>query len=150
MSFPNIACWLIIRTNHLSEPPLVLISSDNRRSTVYVTSSRNITISNNILQEAPKDKLLVFNVKEGWEPLCKFLEKEIPDKPFPWKNIGGKGYIPEDYMRRFERQVMKETFILVVALLLFLLAAYFFANGYDWWKSSSTFLLGFCTWYYFL
>ena len=33
INFPNIACCLIIRTNHLSEPPPVLISSDNRRST---------------------------------------------------------------------------------------------------------------------
>ena len=22
----------------------------------------------------PKDQLLIFNVKEGWEPLCKFLD----------------------------------------------------------------------------
>eukprot|EP01098_Paradermamoeba_levis_P005532 TRINITY_DN2329_c0_g1_i1.p1 TRINITY_DN2329_c0_g1~~TRINITY_DN2329_c0_g1_i1.p1 ORF type:complete len:182 (-),score=49.85 TRINITY_DN2329_c0_g1_i1:152-697(-) len=34
----------------------------------------------------PKDKLLVFEVKEGWEPLCKFLGKEIPKKPFPRVN----------------------------------------------------------------
>ena len=127
---------------------LTVFESDTNH--VYVNKSRNITISNNILQEAPKDKLLVFNVKEGWEPLCKFLEKEIPDKPFPRKNIGGKGYLSEEYMRQFERQVMKEAFILVVVLLLFLLAAYFFATGYDWWKSSATFLFGFCTWYYFL
>jgi len=31
----------------------------------------------------PKDQLLVFNVKEGWGPLCTFLDKEIPDVPFP-------------------------------------------------------------------
>ena len=35
MNFRNIACCLIVRTNHLSKPPLVLISSDNRRSTVF-------------------------------------------------------------------------------------------------------------------
>lgn len=30
------------------------------------------------------DNLLIFNVKEGWGPLCKFLGKEIPtDQPFP-------------------------------------------------------------------
>ena len=28
-------------------------------------------------------RLLVFNVKEGWAPLCDFLGKEIPDQPFP-------------------------------------------------------------------
>lgn len=26
-----------------------------------------------------KDKLLVFNVKEGWEPLCRFLDKPVPN-----------------------------------------------------------------------
>ncbi|PVH94203.1 hypothetical protein DM02DRAFT_633925 [Periconia macrospinosa] len=31
----------------------------------------------------PKEKLLFFNVKEGWEPLCKALGKEVPDVPFP-------------------------------------------------------------------
>jgi len=30
-----------------------------------------------------KPKLLVYNVKEGWDPLCKFLEKEEPAEEFP-------------------------------------------------------------------
>ena len=34
-------------------------------------------------RHVPKDKLLVFNVKEGWEPLCKFLGKDVPEVPFP-------------------------------------------------------------------
>ncbi|KAK9709244.1 hypothetical protein K7432_009162 [Basidiobolus ranarum] len=34
----------------------------------------------------PADKLLVFEVKEGWEPLCKFLGKPVPDEPFPHVN----------------------------------------------------------------
>ena len=34
----------------------------------------------------PKEKLLVFEVKEGWDPLCKFLEKEVPRWPFPRVN----------------------------------------------------------------
>jgi len=37
IEFHNIACCSIIRTIHLSEPPLVLISSDNRSSTVLTT-----------------------------------------------------------------------------------------------------------------
>jgi Sulfotransferase domain len=28
-------------------------------------------------------RLLVFNVKEGWGPLCEFLGVEVPDEPFP-------------------------------------------------------------------
>jgi len=37
----------------------------------------------------PKERLLKFNVKEGWEPLCKFLGVPIPDVPFPNMNSGG-------------------------------------------------------------
>lgn len=36
----------------------------------------------------PKDKLLDFQVQEGWEPLCKFLGKPVPDEPFPHANEG--------------------------------------------------------------
>jgi len=35
----------------------------------------------------PPEKLLVYNVKEGWEPLCRFLEVDAPsDLPFPHLN----------------------------------------------------------------
>ncbi|MCB0184855.1 MAG: hypothetical protein KDE31_11350 [Caldilineaceae bacterium] len=34
----------------------------------------------------PADKLLVFEVKEGWEPLCNFLGVPVPDEPFPHVN----------------------------------------------------------------
>jgi hypothetical protein len=37
-----------------------------------------------------KSKLLVMNINEGdgWEKLCNFLDKPIPNKPFPHKNKG--------------------------------------------------------------
>jgi sulfotransferase family protein len=31
-------------------------------------------------------RLLTFDVREGWEPLCRFLEVPIPDEPFPRLN----------------------------------------------------------------
>eukprot|EP00171_Calliarthron_tuberculosum_P023239 IDg23239t1 len=34
----------------------------------------------------PANRLLVFSVKEGWEPLCNFLECPVPDTPFPRVN----------------------------------------------------------------
>lgn len=42
--------------------------------------------NNSIIAECPKDKLLVFDVKEGWEPLCKFLGKPVPNLSFPHVN----------------------------------------------------------------
>ncbi|XP_078495766.1 uncharacterized protein LOC144751263 [Ciona intestinalis] len=40
------------------------------------------------LQNAPKDKLLVYNFKDGWGPICEFLGEKVPDKPFPHANKG--------------------------------------------------------------
>lgn len=43
------------------------------------------------------ERLLVFDVAQGWEPLCAFLEVPVPDQPFPrrndpteyWDDLGG-------------------------------------------------------------
>lgn len=34
----------------------------------------------------PKDRLLVYEVKQGWEPLCAYLGKPVPDMSFPRTN----------------------------------------------------------------
>ena len=39
-----------------------------------------------VKKHVPADRLLVFEVKEGWEPLCKFLGVPAPSKPFPRLN----------------------------------------------------------------
>lgn len=39
-----------------------------------------------VLSEIPKERLLVYNAAEGWEPLCKFLGVAVPSTPFPRVN----------------------------------------------------------------
>ncbi len=40
-----------------------------------------------VKKNVPPEKLLVYDVKQGWEPLCAFLGVEVPrDKPFPHLN----------------------------------------------------------------
>ena len=39
-----------------------------------------------VIDYVPNDRLLVYQVKEGWGPLCNFLNKPIPNIPFPYKN----------------------------------------------------------------
>ena len=36
------------------------------------------------------ERLLVFDVAEGWEPLCRFLGVPVPDQPFPHRNVGSE------------------------------------------------------------
>ena len=38
-------------------------------------------------ERVPAERLLVYDVKQGWEPLCEFLGVEPPkDEPFPHLN----------------------------------------------------------------
>ena len=39
-----------------------------------------------VKRTVPAEKLLVFNVQEGWEPLCAFLGTPVPSDPFPRVN----------------------------------------------------------------
>jgi sulfotransferase family protein len=39
-----------------------------------------------VREHVPNEKLLVYDVKQGWEPLCAFLGVEVPDEPFPYLN----------------------------------------------------------------
>ena len=42
-----------------------------------------------VIANVPKDRLLIYNVAEGWEPLAKFLNVSTPiNKPFPKINDG--------------------------------------------------------------
>jgi len=36
-----------------------------------------------VCDSVPADNLLVFDVREGWGPLCQFLNVQVPNKPFP-------------------------------------------------------------------
>lgn len=36
----------------------------------------------------PEERLLVYSVTEGWEPLCRFLGHPVPDVSFPHANAG--------------------------------------------------------------
>ncbi len=39
-----------------------------------------------VVADTPADRLLVYEVGSGWEPLCEFLGVAVPDEPFPHTN----------------------------------------------------------------
>jgi hypothetical protein len=41
-----------------------------------------------VRRTVPAERLLVYRVQEGWEPLCRFLGVDAPDEPFPHVNVG--------------------------------------------------------------
>lgn len=44
-------------------------------------------------ETVPSDRLLMMHVSEGWQPLCEFLQVEVPDLPFP--NINSRNELQE-------------------------------------------------------
>ncbi|MCX6046471.1 MAG: sulfotransferase family protein [Chloroflexi bacterium] len=56
---------------------------ENREASIEIFVKHNEAVK----QYVPPDRLLVFDVKQGWAPLCEFLGVPIPqDKPFPHLN----------------------------------------------------------------
>jgi len=73
-------------------------------------------------REAPKDKLLLFKLKDGWEPLCEFLNLPIPNKPFPHRNK--KGAIVDELFERNPLYIRIKNESIVSGTLLICLSSY--------------------------
>lgn len=43
-----------------------------------------------VIAEVSADRLLVYEVSQGWGPLCDFLGYDVPSEPFPEKNTRGR------------------------------------------------------------
>lgn len=48
--------------------------------------------------EIPADRLLTFDLRDGWRPLCDFLGVAVPDMPFP-KTNSSKEFVDEEWKR---------------------------------------------------
>lgn len=68
----------------------------------------------------PKEKLLIFNVKQGWKPLCEFLGCEIPDQEFPRRNVKGEG---AKLVSSMVNDAMRKLFV-IFAVVVFLISAF--------------------------
>ena len=55
---------------------------EDKRHAIEVFNRHN----EEVRRRAPQERLLVYEVKEGWGPLCKFLDVEEPNHPFPRLN----------------------------------------------------------------
>ncbi|KAL9966210.1 hypothetical protein ACROYT_G024249 [Oculina patagonica] len=86
------------------------LGSRNPKSTSVIRKRYRIH-NNHVKTTVPADKLLVYNVKQGWKPLCDFLGCEVPKSPFPHENVKGSiSTIPMD-MSRWGRQELGTTLV---------------------------------------
>mgnify|MGYP000488213412 FL=1 len=76
-----------------------------------------------VIKYVPKDRLLVFQVKEGWDPLCKFLNVENPDMPFFYKN-------KTKNMGHMSRFINVMFVLLIITILAIIFSSVFFGVQY--------------------
>ena len=74
----------------------------------------------------PTEKLLVYNVKQGWKPLCDFLGCDVPSTQFPRANAGRSG-TKTQMTKEIEQAVSEASAIFFYSFaVLCLLAAFFY------------------------
>lgn len=66
-----------------------------------------ITLFNEWIEDVkrtvPAEKLLVYDIQQGWEPLCDFLNVPVPSTPFPKTNMKG------GFQKRIEKAIFSPT-----------------------------------------
>jgi hypothetical protein len=95
--FPSFFQWLpvflrlkemrcFMGTTHLGLPPCELLKNWRMHPNGWLEEQYE-RHNQHVIENIPRDQLLVFNVKDGWEPLCRFLDKPIPKVPFPHPKV---------------------------------------------------------------
>jgi hypothetical protein len=64
----------------LDEPRMITLDDKDAFIDAYKRNSREAR------EFEDQERMLIFDVRQGWEPLCAFLGKDIPDVPFPHAN----------------------------------------------------------------
>lgn len=84
-----------------------------------------------VIKEVPKNRLLVFNPNDGWQPLCEFLGQPIPDTSLPLK--GDKSKDTNNFVKRIVLTTLKTSntafiiaiyFIVLISIFVYLIFFY--------------------------
>ncbi|KAK8074219.1 hypothetical protein PG994_005118 [Apiospora phragmitis] len=79
--------WIPAMIHHFSLSTRELLGLKPGESDPHRGGPRLIGIHNqSVRDQVPREQLLEMDLKEGWEPLAKFLGRPVPDAPFPRAN----------------------------------------------------------------
>ena len=106
-----------------------LVGTHNKRSICVLRKCYRLH-QDHVKSVVTPDKLLVYNVKQGWKPLCDFLGCEVPKVVFPHENINAEVVqkLVSLEMTRFGRQAKRELWraVFVITTVFVAIVASFF------------------------
>jgi Sulfotransferase domain len=76
---PVYAAWLDVLKDMWVEADIMVRSGGEREQMAAGFKRWN----QEVIDTVPSDRLLVWDPKDGWEPLCELLEVDVPDAPLP-------------------------------------------------------------------
>lgn len=79
---PLWASWLDLLSDMWIEADIMLPSKGDREKMAAEMERWNQTV----IDTVPAERLLVWDPKDGWEPLCELLELPVPEQPLPHVN----------------------------------------------------------------
>ncbi|KAI1827575.1 P-loop containing nucleoside triphosphate hydrolase protein [Xylaria intraflava] len=77
--------WFPVLVRHYGEGARRILALEPRQG-VKPETKLLINYNNMVKDIVPREKLLVMELKQGWEPLCKFLGVPVPNEPLPRAN----------------------------------------------------------------
>ena len=75
-----------------NSPVSAILKTMNQGASLVDPNDRDLSIANfkqwqaDVIAAVPPERLLVYRVSEGWEPLCAFLDVKVPAEKFPSVN----------------------------------------------------------------
>ena len=103
-----------------------LLGSRNTKST-YVFRKRCRMHNHRVKSIVSRDKLLLYNVQQGWKPLCDFLGCKVPSVAFPHENINGEMGKVSLSERRYGPHVkceMQKSLLVAISVIVVIVAAF--------------------------
>lgn len=92
------------------------LGTSNQKSTCVIRK-RYRAHNHRVKSLVPPEKLLVYNVNEGWKPLCDFLGCEVPTAAFPHENVKGEYFKLPLSATRYGQQCIWEIQMAVFVIL---------------------------------
>lgn len=119
---------------HVTQPRARGLMSNPEHFAAWRANARATYLAHNemVRRVTPPDRLLLFQLEDGWEPLCKFLGKPVPEVPFPRVNESAalreklNLYILEGYRRgavRWAKRTLPTVLVIMAMAVLWKLYA---------------------------
>ncbi|KAI0024791.1 P-loop containing nucleoside triphosphate hydrolase protein [Xylariomycetidae sp. FL0641] len=78
--------WLPGLREEFEKDTFAVIKNVPRDNYLKAASALLFKWNQSVQDMVPPEKLMIMDLKEGWEPLCRFLGKPIPEGPIPQSN----------------------------------------------------------------